>query len=237
MALTTTNPNSRPIVTTETSAATGVSIAIDYTTYYDRIATALETIATNSTTIKNAIDNSSPTIASFNGSISGTTLTIGGSPAVTGTISVGMKLVGGTVLADTIIISGSGTSWTVSKSQTVTASSLFGYGANGYLTTILSNISVQQTTIATESATIATQATTLAAQTTTLAAQTTTIATQQTTMATKLTALEARAADQGIHIVGPWEWLGMSSIVKLYDEKGVDYNALKARVEQIPKGA
>jgi uncharacterized coiled-coil protein SlyX len=55
MALTTTNPNSRPIVTTETSAATGVSIAIDYTTYYDRIATALETIATNSTAIKNSL--------------------------------------------------------------------------------------------------------------------------------------------------------------------------------------
>jgi hypothetical protein len=85
--------------------------------------------------------------------------------------------------------------------------------------------------------TLVAQATTIATQTTTLATQTTTIAAQQTTMATKLTALEARAADQGIKIVGPWEWLGMSSIVKLYDEKGVDYNALKTRVEQIPKGA
>jgi hypothetical protein len=166
MALTTTNPNSRPIVTTETSAATGVSIAIDYTTYYDRIATALETIATNSTAIKNSM------------------LTVENS------LSEGSRTV----------------------------------------VSVLSGLEeLQQTLVA--------QATTIATQTTTLATQTTTIAAQQTTMATKLTALEARAADQGIKIVGPWEWLGMSSIVKLYDEKGVDYNALKARVEQIPKGA
>lgn len=55
MALTTSNPNDRPIVTTETSGATGVSVAIDYTTYYSRIATALETIATNSTTISSSL--------------------------------------------------------------------------------------------------------------------------------------------------------------------------------------
>ena len=56
MALTTTNPNSRPIVTSETSGATGVSVAIDYTEYYTRIAVALETVATNSTAIKTALE-------------------------------------------------------------------------------------------------------------------------------------------------------------------------------------
>jgi hypothetical protein len=55
MAITLTNPNSRPVVTAETSSATGVSVEIDYTTYYERIATALETLATNSTAIKNSI--------------------------------------------------------------------------------------------------------------------------------------------------------------------------------------
>jgi hypothetical protein len=39
----------------------------------------------------------------------------------------------------------------------------------------------------------------------------------------------------GAHIVGPWEWLGMSSIVKLFDEQGVDITALKASVDSIPK--
>ena len=56
MALTTTNPNSRPIVTSETSGATGVSVAIDYTEFYTRIATALETLVTNSTAIKTEIE-------------------------------------------------------------------------------------------------------------------------------------------------------------------------------------
>ena len=53
MAITITNPNSRPVVTAQQSGIgeDGVSIAIDYTTYYDRIATALETMATQTTTI------------------------------------------------------------------------------------------------------------------------------------------------------------------------------------------
>ena len=105
------------------------------------------------------------------------------------------------------------------------------------IATALGTIATNSTEIKNSLATIATQVTTIATQTTTIATQTTTIAAQQTTMATKLTALEARAADQGIHIVGPWEWLGMSSIVKLYDEKGVNYEALKARVDSIPKSA
>ena len=53
MAISITNPNSRPVVTAQQTGIgeDGVSIAIDYTTYYDRIATALETIATQTTTI------------------------------------------------------------------------------------------------------------------------------------------------------------------------------------------
>ena len=53
MAITITNPDSRPVVTAQQSGIgeDGVSIAIDYTTYYDRIATALETMATQTTTI------------------------------------------------------------------------------------------------------------------------------------------------------------------------------------------
>jgi len=56
MAITLVNPNSRPVVTGE-SVSEGVSVAIDYTSYYDRIATALETLATNSTAIKTAVES------------------------------------------------------------------------------------------------------------------------------------------------------------------------------------
>jgi hypothetical protein len=56
MAITLVNPNSRPVVTGE-SVSEGVAVAIDYTLYYDRIATALETLATNSTAIKTAVES------------------------------------------------------------------------------------------------------------------------------------------------------------------------------------
>jgi hypothetical protein len=53
MSISITNPNNRPVVSAEASGIgeDGVAIAIDYTTYYDRIATALENISTQTTTI------------------------------------------------------------------------------------------------------------------------------------------------------------------------------------------
>lgn len=145
MALTTTNPNSRPIVTTETSAATGVSIAIDYTTYYDRIATALETIATNSTAIKNSL---------------------------------------------------------------------------AAIDTDFDTLKTQLTTIAEQSTTIATQATTLATQTTTIASQTTTIASKQTAMETYQKKLKELGEGTGIHVVGPYDYLGLINVYKSLIEQG-----------------
>ncbi len=153
MAVTLTNPNTRPVVTGEgTTANMGVAIAIDYTAYYDRIATALETIATNSTAIKNSL----------------ATIT---------------------------------TNSTATKDSIATIENSLNDGS----TSVVSLLSG--------------------------------LVDQQTTMATKVSSLEDRAKNDGIKILGPWEWLGMSSIVRLYDEKGVDYNALKTRVEQIPKSS
>jgi hypothetical protein len=64
-------------------------------------------------------------IATFTGSISGTALT---TSSPTGTITVGMAVTGGTVSAGTVIVSGSGSSWVVNNSQTVSSSSLTGTG-------------------------------------------------------------------------------------------------------------
>lgn len=123
-----TNPNNRPIVTAETTTNVGVSVGIDYTAYYDRIATALETIATNSTAIKNS------------------------------------------------------------------------------LAAIESDID-------------------------TMATQTTTIATQQTTLATKVTDMRDMAFNDGIHIKSPWEYLGMYSLINLFNEKGWNKAEAKSTVE------
>ena len=58
------------------------------------------------------------TTATFTGSITTTTLTVS---SVTGTIKVGQIVTGGTVAAGTYITAGSGSSWTVSVSQSATA--------------------------------------------------------------------------------------------------------------------
>jgi hypothetical protein len=59
-----------------------------------------------------------PTAATFTGSITTTTLTVS---AVSGTIKIGQIVTGGTVAAGTYITAGSGLSWTVSVSQSATA--------------------------------------------------------------------------------------------------------------------
>ena len=59
--------------------------------------------------------------ATFTGSISGTTLTVSG---VTGTVAMGQPLYGTGVTAGTLIIGGSGTSWIVNNSQTVSSESM-----------------------------------------------------------------------------------------------------------------
>lgn len=69
MSISITNPNDRPVVSAEASGLgeDGVAIAIDYTTYYERIATALENISTQTTTIATrltAISTDIDTIAS-----------------------------------------------------------------------------------------------------------------------------------------------------------------------------
>jgi len=59
--------------------------------------------------------------ASFTGSINGTTLTVSG---VSGTIAIGQRVKGSGVLGSTYITAGSGSSWTVSRSQTVASTSM-----------------------------------------------------------------------------------------------------------------
>lgn len=62
--------------------------------------------------------------SSFTGSISGNTLTTSG-----GTPVIGQTLYGSGILANTVITGGSGTSWTVNKSQTVGSITIIGYNA------------------------------------------------------------------------------------------------------------
>ena len=65
---------------------------------------------------------SNPGVAQFNGSISGTTLTV--NKLQTGALAVGQQVFGIGVTPDTVIVSGSGTSWTVNISQTVASEAM-----------------------------------------------------------------------------------------------------------------
>ena len=73
--------------------------------------------------VVNATSNGTGTGASFIGSISGTALTV--TSVTSGTISIGQYLNGTGITAGTKITAGSGTSWTVDTSQTVTAGTVF----------------------------------------------------------------------------------------------------------------
>ena len=65
-------------------------------------------------------------VATFTGAIAGTALTVSG---VSGTIAVGQFVFGSTVAPGTIILSGSGTSWVVEISQTVSSVAMTSVGA------------------------------------------------------------------------------------------------------------
>lgn len=67
--------------------------------------------------------------ASFTGSIAGTTLTVG---SVTGTVAIGQYVSGTGVAAGTQITAGSGTTWTVSISQTVGSEAMKSVAANDF---------------------------------------------------------------------------------------------------------
>lgn len=85
-------------------------------------------VATGTTVIDALAPVNSNEFTSTSSAISGTTLTIGGT--VTGTIAVGQYIAGTNVTAGTYIVSnisgsGSGSTWTVSKSQNVTATTIY----------------------------------------------------------------------------------------------------------------
>jgi hypothetical protein len=55
------------------------------------------------------------------------------------------------------------------------------------------------------------------------------------TIAQTSAVIKTQAETTGIHIIGPYEWLGYASIVKLFEEKGINFAELKAKVDAITK--
>lgn len=80
--------------------------------------------------------------------------------------------------------------------------------------------SAHLTSIATSLAVIATNTSTIAVNTTLMAANSTTVAEKVTAMETYQKRLKELGEGKGIHVVGPWEWVGMIAIYRLLVEEG-----------------
>jgi hypothetical protein len=95
------------------------------------------------------------------------------------------------------------------------------------ITTELNDIDTDTTSMAVQIVAIATALVTLATNSTTLATNSTTLATNSTTIATKLTAIETYqkklkelGETTGIHVVGPYDWLGLINVYRSLIEQG-----------------
>jgi hypothetical protein len=88
---------------------------------------------------------STPSAAVFTGAISGTTLTV--SNLSSGTIAAGQSLFGIGVASETVITGGSGTSWTVNISQTVSAEAMSTASAGAIVTGAITGTTLTVTAV------------------------------------------------------------------------------------------
>lgn len=107
------------IITEFNGGNTNPRQSIGDTVYASRYYAAVSALGSWVQLISIFVSSINNAIATFNGAISGTTLTVSG--IILGTIAVGQTLVdaAGLILPGTTIVSGGGTSWQVSNSQTV----------------------------------------------------------------------------------------------------------------------
>ena len=99
-------------------------------------------------------------------------------------------------------------------------------------TTTIADAAVDYSTVY---ATIATALSTIATNSTEIKNSLATIATTLGEIEGHQQKLRELGEGPGIHVIGPWEWVGLSSIVKLLQDKGADFAALKSAVESLPK--
>lgn len=94
-------------------------------------------------------------------------------------------------------------------------------GGGSFTTTDIEfDYSAHLTSIATSLAVIATNTSTIAVNTTLMASNSTTVAEKVTAMETYQKRLKELGEGKGIHVVGPWEWIGLISIYRLLVEEG-----------------
>jgi len=117
--------------------------------------------------------------------------------------------------------SGSGEDW---DSAAMVWSSILTSAAQVIRTKIANNVAADVNAIATDIDAIATDIDTIATKQTVLAEKTTDIRDYQL-------AIKNWAENDGIHVKSPWEYLGVYSIIRYFEEEGIDYSNARAIVE------
>jgi hypothetical protein len=107
----------------------GTAATIGSTVYASRFYAGIAALGPWAQIIDILLGSANVPTCTFTGSISGTTLT---TSSPTGTIAIGQAVVGAGVADATYITAGSGTSWTVSVSQTVGSEAMSGIAPSAY---------------------------------------------------------------------------------------------------------
>lgn len=110
-----------------TGADGGLRAQIGATLYASRYYADVASLGTWAQIVSIKIGNDAASDAQFTGAISGTTLT---TSATTGTIAIGQFVFGANIAPGTIITAGSGTSWTINLTQTITSEAMTGVAAD-----------------------------------------------------------------------------------------------------------
>ena len=110
-------------------------VSIGGTVYASRYYANIAALGSWAQIIDILIGSANVPTCTFTGAISGTTLT---TSSPTGTIAIGQAVVGASVADGTYITAGSGTSWTVSISQTVGSEAMSGIAPAAY--SVVTNI-------------------------------------------------------------------------------------------------
>jgi hypothetical protein len=99
----------------------------------------------------------------------------------------------------------------------------------------IDNISEKTDIIAASQASITSSQSTIADRQTTIANQQTIIANKQALIETYQKRLKELSEGSGHHIVGPYEWLSMAAIYRIFVEQGVDFASIKQQIDSLPK--
>jgi hypothetical protein len=103
------------------------------------------------------------------------------------------------------------------------------------IVTALEQMSLSIAHIADKIDNISDKVTSIAGSQTSIAGSQTSIAGSQASIESYQEIIKNLAEGSGMHIKGPYEWLSMAAIYRIFVEQGVDFASIKQQVDALPK--